>query len=101
MLGLQHMFAMFGATVLVPILVQSYGCPEHPDHLVLCRLWHPVFSICARSWRFRPSWDHPFAFLGGFSAMANLDTGKYAAMAPRREAPVRLRRHCGGGGCSM
>lgn len=24
-LGLQHMFAMFGATVLVPILVQGYG----------------------------------------------------------------------------
>ena len=26
-LGLQHMFAMFGATVLVPILVQRYGLP--------------------------------------------------------------------------
>ena len=26
-LGLQHLFAMFGATVLVPILVQSYGLP--------------------------------------------------------------------------
>ena len=26
-LGLQHMFAMFGATVLVPIRVQSYGLP--------------------------------------------------------------------------
>ena len=24
-LGVQHMFAMFGATVLVPILVQGYG----------------------------------------------------------------------------
>ena len=24
-LGLQHMFAIFGATVLVPILVQGYG----------------------------------------------------------------------------
>ena len=27
LLGLQHLFAMFGATVLVPILVQSYGRP--------------------------------------------------------------------------
>ena len=27
LLGLQHMFAMFGATVLVPILVNSYGLP--------------------------------------------------------------------------
>lgn len=26
-LGLQHMFAMFGATVLVPILVNNYGLP--------------------------------------------------------------------------
>ena len=26
-LGLQHLFAMFGATVLVPILVQGYGLP--------------------------------------------------------------------------
>ena len=34
-LGLQHMFAMFGATVLVPILVQSYGLPLSIDELVL------------------------------------------------------------------
>ena len=26
-LGLQHLFAMFGATVLVPMLVQGYGLP--------------------------------------------------------------------------
>ena len=32
-LGLQHLFAMFGATVLVPILVTKYGLPlsiRHP-----------------------------------------------------------------------
>ena len=32
-LGLQHMFAMFGATILVPILVNSYftdACGEGP-----------------------------------------------------------------------
>lgn len=33
-----------------------------------------------------------FAFLGGFSAMANLDTGKYAAMAPGE----KLQYACGG-----
>ena len=27
LLGMQHTFAMFGATVLVPILVQGYGLP--------------------------------------------------------------------------
>ena len=26
-LGIQHLFAMFGATILVPILVQGYGLP--------------------------------------------------------------------------
>ena len=31
-LGVQHMFAMFGATILVPILVNSY-------------LWMPVENI--------------------------------------------------------
>ena len=28
-LGLQHMFAMFGATILVPILVNSYRMRRH------------------------------------------------------------------------
>ena len=32
-LGLQHMFAMFGATVLVPILVQGYGLPGIRCHI--------------------------------------------------------------------
>ena len=27
LLGIQHLFAMFGSTVLVPILVQGYGLP--------------------------------------------------------------------------
>ena len=35
LLGLQHLFAMFGATVLVPILVQGYGLPLSIDELVL------------------------------------------------------------------
>ena len=38
-LGLQHMFAMFGATVLVPILVQRYGLP-------LPRCCLPVSARC-------------------------------------------------------
>ena len=36
LLGLQHLFAMFGATVLVPILVQGYGLP----HAAVCRSRH-------------------------------------------------------------
>ena len=34
-LGLQHLFAMFGATVLVPILVQGYGLPLSSNHEIL------------------------------------------------------------------
>lgn len=52
-LGLQHMFAMFGATILVPILVNSYfvdACGEAVPrsyrirHTVLRRLWNPAVS---------------------------------------------------------
>ena len=51
-LGLQHMFAMFGATILVPILVNSYFCRRmrrgavprsyRIRHTVLRRLWNPA-----------------------------------------------------------
>ena len=37
-LGLQHMFAMFGATILVPILVQSYGLPLNIQTLSLIHI---------------------------------------------------------------
>ena len=41
-LGLQHMFAMFGATILVPILVNNYFHGEgiHSGNPVLCRIWN-------------------------------------------------------------
>ena len=47
-LGLQHMFAMFGATILVPILVNSYfvdACGEGPSR----GLTVSVTLFCARS----------------------------------------------------
>ena len=37
LLGVQHMFAMFGATILVPILVQSYGLPLNIQTTLLDR----------------------------------------------------------------
>ena len=47
-LGLQHMFAMFGATVLVPILVQCLrSAPVHPDHLCFSPASAPSSSTCA------------------------------------------------------
>lgn len=43
-LGLQHMFAMFGATVLVPILVQGYGCPFPSRPPCFSPVWAPCSS---------------------------------------------------------
>ena len=43
LLGLQHMFAMFGATILVPILVNSYFEERRPfrtGYFNLCRSWN-------------------------------------------------------------
>ena len=45
-LGLQHMFAMFGATILVPILVNSYfvdACGEGPTRVPDLE---PCYSMC-------------------------------------------------------
>ncbi len=45
LLGLQHMFAMFGATILVPILVNNYFEGEGlsiPGNIDLCRAWYAV-----------------------------------------------------------
>lgn len=65
-LGLQHMFAMFGATILVPILVNSYfvdACGEGPTRgltvavTLFCAGFGPCCSMSAPSLRFRHSWD--------------------------------------------
>ena len=47
LLGLQHMFAMFGATILVPILKQLFwgGCPACSGHPDLRRYRHTVFPF--------------------------------------------------------
>ena len=63
-LGLQHMFAMFGATILVPILVNSYfvdACGEGPTRglTVAVTLFVPVLAPCyfmfVRNLKFRHS----------------------------------------------
>ena len=44
LLGLQHMFAMFGATILVPILVNSYF-GEDVLHVQVRRYRHLIFPL--------------------------------------------------------
>lgn len=92
MLGLQHMFAMFGATVLVPILVQSYGLPLSTQTTLFFAGFGTLFFHLCTKLEIPAFLGSSFAFLGGFSAMANLDTGKYAAMAPGE----KLQYACGG-----
>ena len=70
LLGLQHMFAMFGATILVPILVNNYFNGEGLSVSVTLS----------------------FAFLGGFETVANLDTGIFADMSMGEKLPYA----CGG-----
>lgn len=81
-LGLQHLFAMFGATVLVPILVQGYGLPlSIQTTLLFAGLGTLLFHACT-AFKVPAFLGSSFAYLGGFAAIANLDAGKYATMTP-------------------
>ncbi len=72
-LGLQHMFAMFGATVLVPILVNSYGLPlSIQTTLFFAGIGTLFFHVCTRM-KVPAFLGSSFAFLGGFAAVAGLD----------------------------
>ena len=100
-LGLQHMFAMFGATILVPILVNSYfqqgtGEPITKGLTVAVTLFCAgfgtlFFHICAKL-KVPAFLGSSFAFLGGFSTVANLKTGIYEGMG----ANEKVAYACGG-----
>ena len=91
-LGLQHMFAMFGATVLVPILVQSYGLPlSIQTTLFFAGFGTLFFHVCTKM-KVPAFLGSSFAFLGGFAAMGAMDQGIYAGM----DAAEKLQYACGG-----
>ncbi len=92
LLGLQHMFAMFGATILVPILVQGYGLPLNiQTTLFFAGIGTLFFHVCAKL-KVPAFLGSSFAFLGGFATMANMNTGIYENMEPS----VKLQYACGG-----
>ena len=97
LLGLQHMFAMFGATILVPILVNSYFTNGEIQVLpVQVTLFFAgvgtlFFHLCSKR-RIPAFLGSSFAFLGGFQTVAQLDTGIYHGM----EASEKIRYACGG-----
>ena len=91
-LGLQHMFAMFGATVLVPILVNAYGLPlSIQTTLFFAGVGTLFFHVCTRL-KVPAFLGSSFAFLGGFSAVSGLNAGIYASMEPAE----KLQYACGG-----
>lgn len=100
-LGLQHMFAMFGATVLVPILVGGYfkeatGQPVTRGLTVAVTLFCAgvgtlIFHVCSK-FKVPAFLGSSFAFLGGFYTVANLNMGKFASMGADEKAAYA----CGG-----
>ncbi|MBO4279025.1 MAG: hypothetical protein J5891_04365, partial [Spirochaetales bacterium] len=91
-LGFQHFFAMFGATVLVPILVQGFGLPlSIQTTLLMAGLGTLLFHVFAK-FKVPAFLGSSFAFLGGFASIAALNDGKYATMA----AAEKLQYACGG-----
>ncbi|MDD3347753.1 uracil-xanthine permease family protein [Oscillibacter sp.] len=91
-LGLQHMFAMFGATVLVPILVNTYGLPLNiQTTLFFAGVGTLFFHVCTKL-KVPAFLGSSFAFLGGFAAMGSMDAGIYAGM----DGAEKLQYACGG-----
>ncbi len=100
-LGLQHMFAMFGATILVPVLVNGYfseacGEPITQGLTVAVTLFCAgfgtlLFHVCTKM-KVPAFLGSSFAFLGGFATIANLQTGIYAGMG----ANEKVSYACGG-----
>ncbi len=94
-LGLQHMFAMFGATIVVPILVSGYFGLDSADLIQLtlfCAGFGTLFFHLCTRFKVPAFLGSSFAFLGGFASVAALDTGIYADM----EAADKLSYACGG-----
>ena len=94
LLGLQHMFAMFGATILVPILVNSYFNGEGLSiqvTLICAGIGTLFFHLCTKL-KVPAFLGSSFAFLGGFHTVANLDTGIFKDMSMGEKLPYA----CGG-----
>ena len=95
------MFAMFGATILVPILVSGYfqaACnePLTKGLVVSVTLFCAgcgtlIFHVCSKM-KVPAFLGSSFAFLGGFYTIANLQTGIYQNMSVNDKAAYA----CGG-----
>ena len=73
LLGLQHMFAMFGATILVPMLVNSYFKSGNQvlsiQVTLFCAGFGTLFFHLCSKLKVPAFLGSSFAFLGGYSAV--------------------------------
>lgn len=93
-LGLQHLFAMFGATILVPILVNNYFDGQGLSiqvTLFFAGIGTLFFHLCSK-FKVPAFLGSSFAFLGGFHTVANLNTGIFKNMTMGEKLPYA----CGG-----
>ena len=93
-LGLQHLFAMFGATILVPILVNNYFEGQGLSiqvTLFFAGIGTLFFHLCSKC-KVPAFLGSSFAFLGGFHTVANLNTGIFKNMTMGEKLPYA----CGG-----
>ncbi len=91
LLGLQHMFAMFGATVLVPlILANQYGLPMSNQTTLFCAGIVTLLFHVLTKFKVPAFLGSSFAFLGGFQAVSELDTGIFADMTGDEKLPYAL-----------
>lgn len=86
-LGIQHMFAMFGATVLVPIIT---GLSIQVT-LICAGLGTLLFHVFGK-FKVPAFLGSSFAFLGGFTSVSLLDSGVYAGLTEAEKLPYA----CGG-----
>ncbi len=93
-LGFQHLFAMFGATILVPILVNNYFEGEGLSiqvTLFFAGVGTLFFHLCSKL-KVPAFLGSSFAFLGGFYTISQMDTGIFAGMTMGEKLPYA----CGG-----
>lgn len=96
LLGLQHMFAMFGATILVPMLVNSYFKSGNQvlsiQVTLFCAGFGTLFFHLCSKLKVPAFLGSSFAFLGGFLSIVNLKSGIFANMSDSE----KLQYACGG-----
>ena len=91
LLGVQHMFAMFGATILVPIIVSSqYDLPLNiQTTLFFAGIGTLFFHLCSK-FQVPAFLGSSFAFLGGFETISKLPAYEGLGQAEK------LQYACGG-----